>query len=241
MPEHGLSGALDRFQTQAQVVLGENLASLVVFGEAAASSDGSLERPVEAMIVLRSIDLPTLNQVRRVVMGARREIELLPLILSPDDLQRSTDVFPVKFQTMKWHHLLLCGEDLLSDLEIDREHLRLRAEQEIKNLLFRLRRFYIERSHRGELLESTLARGAHSLLRNLSVLLYLRTGEVLATEAAIVARSAEDLGIPPQPLKAALSLGDKTATSDLPALYDAFMAVVEQAAYLVDRHQEEGS
>ncbi len=237
MPEHVLSGALSRFRTEAQVVLGENLVSLVVFGEAVSEGGAALEGPVEAMIVLRKIDLVTLNQLRRVVLEARRELELLPLVLTPDDLERSTDVFPVKFQTMKWRHLRLCGEDLLSDLEIDRKLLRLRAEQEIKNLLFRLRRLYIDRSHRGELLELTLARGVESLLRDLAVLLWLRTGEVLATEAT-VARAAADLGIPSRPLEGALALGSDAAPQDLPKLYEAFMAAVERAADLVDRHQE---
>lgn len=238
MPEQALTGALDRFQTQAQVVLGENLVSLVVFGEAASNGGAAQGGPVDAMIVLRTIDLVALNQLRRVVLEARREIELLPLVLTPNELERSTDVFPVKFQTMKWRHLLLCGEDLLSGLEIDREHLRLRAEQEIKNLLFRLRRFYIERSHRGELLEITLARGVESLIRDLAVLLYLRTGEVLDAEAT-VARAAEDLGIPSQPLEDTLALGAGAAPEDLRTLYDAFMTAVERAADLVDRYQEE--
>lgn len=238
MTAHGLSRALDRFKTQAQVVLGDNLVSLVVFGETIADGGAALGGPVEAMIVLREIDVVTLNQLRRVVLDARRELELAPLVLTPNDLERSTDVFPVKFQTMKWRHRRLCGEDLLSALEIDREHLRLRAEQEIKNLLFRLRRFYIERSHRGELLEVTLARGVESLLRNLAVLLYLKTGEALDAEAT-AARAAADLGIPAKPLTGALALGSDAAQEDLPALYDDFMAAVERAADLVDRYKEE--
>ena len=238
MPEHGLSGALDRFKTEVQVVLGDNLVSLVVFGEAVANGGAALDGPVEAMIVLREIDLVALNQLRHAVRDANREIELLPLVLTPNDLERSTDVFPVKFQTMKWHHRRLCGEDLLSALDIDRGHLRLRVEQEVKNLLFRLRRFYIERSHRGELLERTLARGVESLLRDLAVLLYLKTGEVHDAKAT-VDRAAEDLGIPKEPMEGALALGSDVAPKDLLALYDGFMTAVERAAELVDRHRED--
>lgn len=227
--------ALNRLRTEAQAVLGENLVSLVIFGEAASERGKALDGDVEAMIVLRTIDLVALNQARRVVLEARREIELLPMVLTPSDLERSTDVFPVKFQTMKWRHLLLCGEDLLHDLTIDREHLRLRAEQEIRNLLLRLRRLYIERSHRGELLERTLERGVESLLRNLAVLLYLRSGEVLDTDAT-VSRAAEDLGISAEPLRGALAIGTDGAPDEVRGLYESFMTAVEQAAELVDRH-----
>jgi hypothetical protein len=159
------------------------------------------------------------------------------MVLTEDDLRRSTDVFPTKFLDMQRHHRLLWGRDVLAELHVADAHLRLRCEQEMKNLLLRLRQFYLHRQHRPELIEATLGRALSSFLNDLGVLLLLKTGQAPSGKEAIAEAAARELGLDGRVLSAALALkaGTYQPTGDeLKRLYDDFMATVERAATIVD-------
>jgi hypothetical protein len=132
---------------------------------------------------------------------------------------------------------VLCGRDVLADLDITDAHLRLRCEQEIKNLLLRLRQFYVQRQHRPELVEATLGRAVSSFLTDLGVVLLLKTGAAPVGKEAIAEAAARELGLDGQVLHEVLALkgGTRQPNADeLKRLYDEFMRSVEQAAEIVD-------
>jgi hypothetical protein len=66
-----------------------------------------------------------------------------PLIMTPEYITHSLDVFPVEFLNIKLLHETLFGEDLFQNLEIDRKDLRLQCERELKVRLIGLRQGYI--------------------------------------------------------------------------------------------------
>ena len=79
---------------------------------------------------------------------------------------------------MQQDYILLCGQDVMKDLTIKRDHLRLRCEQEIKNLMLRLRSSYLMNLDlKGGLPESCCA--YYTLLRSPDVLAELKTGKTL--------------------------------------------------------------
>ncbi|MEW6712456.1 MAG: hypothetical protein AB1403_21750, partial [Candidatus Riflebacteria bacterium] len=116
------------------------------------------------------------------------EIMISPFFLTKIDLERSLDVFPGKFLSIIQDHQTIAGPDMLADLKIDRSHLRLRCEQEIKNLLFFLRRGYL-RQH-GTRLEPLL-RHTQKNLRETLFWFFEITGKPLKSRREIPAALAE--------------------------------------------------
>ena len=55
-----------------------------------------------------------------------------PLIMTPDYIQKSLDVFPVEFLNFRLIHHTLLGKDILGELEIDRGNMQRQCEREIK-------------------------------------------------------------------------------------------------------------
>jgi predicted nucleotidyltransferase len=227
---------LERFCHQLRAALGEKLISIILYGGVVKGEYVPQSSNVNVIVVLQEVALEVLDRAAPIILQAGRDFNLAPLLLSEDDLHRSTDVFPIKFLDIQRHHRVLWGPNVVAGLSIARDHLRWRCEQEIKNLMLRLRQFYLRRMHRSELIESTLTRALSSLLINLSVVVEIRTGEILTTKVAAIA-AAEKLGINVQPLREVLALkrGElKPAAAELKRLYGAFMQTVEQAAKLVD-------
>ncbi len=228
--------SLERLGNQLQEALGEQLLSIILYGGLAKGEYAPQSSDVNVMVVLKEITLAALDRIAPLLQQAGRDINLAPLLLSENDLRRSTDVFPIKFLDMQRHHHVLWGRDMLADLPIARDHLRWRCEQEIKNLLLRLRQFYLRRSHYSERIESTLTRALPAFLTSLSMVVELKIGAATTTKAEIIA-AAEKIGLNNQPLRDifALKRGElKPDAAELKRLYGAFMQTVQQAAEIVD-------
>ncbi len=216
--------------------VGEQLVSIVLYGGLAKGEYTPDSSDVNVMIVLNQVDLGTLDKVAPIIQSGLRDFRLASMLLGERDLRRSSEVFPVKFLDMHRHHRVLWGKDLLSDLTISRDYVRLRCAQEITNLLLRLRQFYVQRAHRPELIESTLTKAISSFLAALNTLTELKTGQAESDKSSII-EAAEKIGLDAQPLRDVLALkrGElKPNTEELKRLYDLFMVTVQRAAELVD-------
>ena len=228
---------LDRFCNQLRESLGEQLVSVILYGGLAKGEYAPSSSDVNVMLVLKEVTVEALDKAASPVRQGMRDFGLTLMVMMEDGLRRSTDVFPIKFLDMQKHHRVLWGKDVLADLPITKDHLRLRCEQEIKNLLLRLRQFYLQRGTRSELVESTLDTAISSFLGSLSALLVLKTGHTPTAKGAIAEAAIRELGLDEKPLQDVLALKAgkyKPDATELKRLYGAFMATVQKAADIVD-------
>lgn len=229
---------LERFQAALLEALGDQLVSVVLYGSIAKGEYNPSGSNVNVMVVLDNVTVDVLDKLVTPIRKARREFRLSPLVLSEEDLRTSTDVFPAKFLDMQQHHRVLSGKEVLADLPIARDHLRLRCEQEIKNLLLRLRAFYLNRSHRTPLIRNTLSSAISAFLNNLSTLLVLKTGKSPVRETEIADAAAAEFDLDGQLLQRLLALkgGDSKAhVTELKGLYNSLMTTVQRVARVVDQ------
>lgn len=146
---------------------GEDCHSIIVYGSAARHEYFPERSDINTLVVLSHADLTTLGKIVDVVHKARAACKVTPFFMTPDDIETSTDVFPIKFYDMKDAYSLIYGKDVLADLEIADDHLRLELEQEMKILLLELRQFYVQRAKKGG------PAGADHLLAYFNSFLYL--------------------------------------------------------------------
>ncbi|MBI5568838.1 MAG: hypothetical protein HY914_02740 [Desulfomonile tiedjei] len=225
-----------RLCAQLVEALGDRLVSVILYGGLAKGEYIPDTSNVNLLIVLDEATVAVLDKAAPIIRGAVRDWSLAPLLLCERDLPLSAEVFPVKFLDMQRHHYVVWGKDVLAGLTIARDHVKLRCAQEITNLLLRLRQFYLQRVHRPELIESTLARAISSFLTSLNTLAELKTGQAVTTKPEII-EAAERIGLDAQPLRDVYALKSgrvKPDTEELKQLYGRFMMTVQQAAALVD-------
>jgi len=101
------------------------------------------------LIVIEHADLDTLRKGVDVIHKAREACKVTPFFLTPEDIDTSRDVFPIKFYDMLDAYEVVFGHDLLHGMEIDDANLRLELEQEMKILMLELRQFYMQRAKKG--------------------------------------------------------------------------------------------
>jgi hypothetical protein len=80
-----------------------------------------------------------------------------PLIMTPDYIEASRDVFPIEFFNIQRLHYTIFGEDVFQDLDIKKSDLRRQCEQELKIKLMGLRQGLIAAAGNKRLLNRGFA------------------------------------------------------------------------------------
>jgi len=211
-----------------------NIQSITLYGSAARQDYRPGKSDINLLIVLEQIDVPILKSVLNAVSRGRRK-RIAPFFITEENLRTSADVFPVKFFGMRESYQVVLGRDFLGDLEISREHLRLRCEQEIKNLLLSLRRHFIMGG--GRRLREMMSTMIVGFLENLRVVLSL-TQEGLLPREEVVNAAAKRFGVDDEILRRVSGLRNRKVSlsgKEAEQLYDKFMAIVGRVGQIVDR------
>ncbi|MFZ5953462.1 MAG: hypothetical protein ACOYXC_22355 [Candidatus Rifleibacteriota bacterium] len=188
---------------------------------------------INLLIILSKFSMAQLEiMVREPVKPG--EVMISPFFLTQIDLERSLDVFPGKFLSIIQDHKTIAGPDMLSDLKIDRSHLRLRCEQEIKNLLFFLRRGYL-RQH-GTRLEPLLRHAEKTMRETLFWFLEI-SGKPIKSRREIPTALAEQYKFNEAEVAALIGLNPfpMNPTADfLQKQFSATLELTERMAVIVD-------
>jgi|Deesub1362A_J573_1020465.scaffolds.fasta_scaffold00289_18 hypothetical protein len=121
----------------------EGIHSINVTGTAITEDYDPKHSDVNSIIILKEIDLKFLEVLAPLGKKYRRHKVAAPLIMTPDYIKKSLDVFPIEFLNFRLIHSTVYGEDILNDVEISLQDLRHQCERELKSKLIWLRQGYI--------------------------------------------------------------------------------------------------
>jgi predicted nucleotidyltransferase len=220
---------------------GPNLIALILYGGLARGRYRPGRSDVNLLLLLQDTSSQALDAIAPALQTAWRTAQVEPLLLGRDELESCAAAFPVKFLDIKDHHILLHGSDPFTNLIVSREHIRLRIEQQLRNLCLRLRRRYIAFAKSPAGLVNVLAEVARSLALALAALLKLAGREVPEEDrtAAIFSAAASAFELDHEALAQLAAIRDTTSTTvDAPALYGRVLATVVQAAALAARMKD---
>ena len=147
--EPKLEALIKKFSGDLEVKLLGRLRSVLLYGSAAAGTHVPGQSDLNFMIEVEKVDGGVLDDLAKLYQGYTDQGVAVPLVVDPEYLQHSLDVFPIEFAEMKAFHRVLFGSDPLAGLEVKAEDLRLQAEFELKQKLLALRRLYLTTAGRG--------------------------------------------------------------------------------------------
>ena len=130
---------INEFISRLRAASGENLLSVILYGSAA---DGEFHPDfsnVNLLCVLRESSFSALTAIAPAVEWWAKQKHHEPLVLTGEELERSTDVFSIEFLDMQQRHRVLFGEDVLSGLQIPMHLHRAQLEYELREKLILLR------------------------------------------------------------------------------------------------------
>jgi hypothetical protein len=128
---------------------------------------------VNSIFVLKDMELKFLELLAPLGKKYGKNKVTAPLIMTPDYIKTSLDVFPIEFLNFKLIHSTVFGEDILDNIEINRKDLRHQCERELKTKLIWLRQGYISSQGDRKILSEGLInsiKGYIPLFRSIIVL-----------------------------------------------------------------------
>jgi len=131
--------ALSELVERLSKAYGERLVCAVLYGSGAVGDHHGRFSDINVLCVLRQVTPRELGESAPVFRWWRKLGNPAPLLLGLDELRASTDCFPVEFHDIKERHRLLCGENVVAGLELDKTHYRAQVEHELRAKLLRLR------------------------------------------------------------------------------------------------------
>jgi hypothetical protein len=121
----------------------ENVHSINIIGSCITDDFNEKDSDINSIFVLRTMDLKFIELIAPLGKKYQKKSIAAPLIMTPEYIESSLDVFPIEFLDFKLIHETIFGEDILQDLEINKVDLRNQCEREIKIKLIGLRQGYI--------------------------------------------------------------------------------------------------
>ena len=137
----------------------------------------------------------------------RRESTPMPLVMTPDEFRRSLDTFPLEYQTLLDHHIVIAGRPPFESIHIQPDDVRRACEVQARGHLIHLRQGWIgQASHHGGLAH-LLVDSSGPLRATLTNLARLH-GEAASDDAGLAAWANRTIGMPEVLVRDVLSLTD---------------------------------
>ncbi len=133
--EQNLSALVERLKT----AVGTRLVSVILYGSAATGDWQEERSDLNVLCVLQQLSADELAACEPIFRWWRGEGHSSPLLLTAEEMQTSTDCFPMEFYDMQEHRTVLYGVDVIENLEIDRSFYRAQVEHELRAKHIRLR------------------------------------------------------------------------------------------------------
>ena len=120
-----------------------NVHSIHIVGSSITEDFSEKTSDINSIFLVKEMDLKFVELIAPLGKRYHKKGIAAPLIMTPEYIKLSLDVFPIEFLDFKLIHETVYGEDILKDVEIDLLDLRYQCEREIKTKLIGLRQGYI--------------------------------------------------------------------------------------------------
>lgn len=218
---------------------GKNLASVILYGSAAAGDFIPRQSDYNILIALRKIRPEDLRNAHASVREWHKMGHPVPVYFTVSELQNAADVFPIEFHQMEIARKVLYGTDVLADLKISDKFLRHQAEYELRSKLIQLRRQYIPASASVEGLTKLMSESLASFAALFRAVLLLHGVQPPATKHEIVALTVQHLKIDGMPFEKIFNIRENNYSGKLDeveanALFAEYMEQIENVIDSVD-------
>lgn len=234
-----MKNQFEAFIDDLRAAHGRNLASVILYGSAAAGDFVRLRSDYNLLVALREITPQELRAAQAPMREWCRMGHPIPVYFTVSELETAADVFPIEFHQMEQARKILYGADVLANLKISDEFLRHQTEYELRSKLILLRRSYIPASVSVKNLLNLMADSLSSFTALFRAALILHGVEPPVTKHEIAALTARHLKIDWIPFEKILNIRENNFAETLDEieanhLFADYMRQIESIIEAVD-------
>lgn len=213
---------------------GDNLASVVLYGSAAAGDHDELRSDYNLLIALNRITPQDLREAQPPMREWQRLGHPLPVYFTVAELSDAADVFPIEFHQMAKARIVLYGKDPFEFVHLTEGHLRHQAEYELRSKVLQLRRLYIPASTSSQKLFDLMSDSLASFAAIFRAVLLLHNREAPVAKPDCVRATAELLKLDSRPFETIIALRNMEELPEENELNQLFAAYLEEIGHVVE-------
>jgi predicted nucleotidyltransferase len=245
MVKTAVQQALNGLVEDLRATHGDNLASVVLYGSAAAGDTHELQSDYNLLIALKRITPEDLRLAQAPMREWQRLGHPLPVYFTVEELADASDVFPIEFHQMANARVVLYGQDPFELVQLSDANLRHQTEYELRSKLIQLRRHYIPASISIDKLSDLMSDSLSSFAVLFRAVLLLHGKEPPVAKADCVRATARLLKLDAAPFErifefrtsGTLPRSEKEANE----IFAAYMFQVEKVVEAVDELERRGN
>jgi hypothetical protein len=218
----------------------ENIHSIHIVGSAVTPDFKGKSSVIHSVIILNKMDFGFIKFIASLGKKYKNRGIAAPLIMTPDYIEDSLDVFPMEFHDFRLIHRTVVGEDILDSLKINKSNLRLQCEREIKARLVGIRQNYISSLGDKKYLSDMLSQSIIGCMPVIRSIIYLLGQEPPIKRHDAVRRFHELTSIEADILEKILAIranAIKPSGEEIHHIFEQYYSVLERIGKFIDEHQ----
>jgi predicted nucleotidyltransferase len=227
-----------QFTSDYKNIFGDELISIILFGSAARGEYIPKRSDLNFLITLSDSGIQQLKRAFSLIPKWRKKKVSTPLFLTKQYIQTALDSYPIEFLSMKQYHQVVFGEDVLSSIEIQPEHLRLQCERELRGKLIHLRQEYLNTGGKSRRIKNLLRFSLPAFISIFSALLYIKQADNPKSKKEIFESTAEIFGLDKAVFDKVLKLQankSKFAKEEITQSLEQYIKQIEKLTTIVDQ------
>jgi len=236
-PESEISARFQPFLADVLAHRQPLIHSIHMVGSALTEDYDSRTSDINSVVVLHEMDLEFLKFLAPLGKKYGKARIAAPLIMTPAYIDASRDVFPIELLNIKLLHRTVFGKDLFRDLELEKSHLRLQCERELKVKLIGLRQGYIAAAGDRKILAKNFAVAIAGYMPLFKAVIVLLGQEAPRNNAGILAALEDASGVESDVFKRVLRLKKdrlKPSIEALQVIFEDYYAAIEKLGEIID-------
>ena len=228
----------EEFVSDFKNLYGDDLQAVILFGSGARGEYVKKRSDINFLIVLSEEGIQNLRKSLALIPKWHKRNVSTPLFLTLDYMASSLDTFPMEFLTMQQQYEVVYGTDVLGQLKIDKNHLRLQVEHEIKGKLLHLREEFLGTRGEKRLMSALISRSIPAFASLFAAMLFLKGEEIPDQRGVVIAKAAQVFGFKQEVFDKLLEVRDKRVSlskEELSTLFDAYIWEIRKLADIVDK------
>ena len=229
--------AISKYISHLKSIFKDEILSIIIYGSAVKDNYFPGSSDLNILVVFPEFTERHLKEISPVVKGFKGRSRISSLVMSIEEIETSTDVFPIKYLDMKRYHKVLLGKPIFEDLIIDPVNIRYDLERQVRNISLRLREMYMHSNYTANELRYMVVADFSGFSYHLATLLYLINEEVPPKKEDIIKLASEKFRLDLKVLEKIIELkggGNTPPKIEMQQIFDEYMQTVNTVVEIAD-------
>lgn len=185
------------------------------------------------LVLLEEINFNNLLENSGLVKKIQKK-GIIPLYLTREYINTSSDVYPLEYLKMKTNPVILYGKNILEDLVIPAENIRLESEQKVKGALIRITQVILEEGNNKKKLSRTAFLALEDLLMGMTGMLKIANISASSSPQSLISQAQQQFNLDLGPFIEIANWKTGTKPPDYKKLIYDFYEKIEELACKID-------